>query len=77
MDGNSHPWVVQRLGLRAFTAKGTGSTPGLGTKILQAPRSGKKPRKPKNYLLREDAMKGGGPLLSDRHESELWHLMDP
>ena len=28
--------VVQWLGLRAFTAKGLGSIPGSGTKILQA-----------------------------------------
>ena len=31
--------VVQWLGLSAFTAKGMGSTPGRGTKILQAVRA--------------------------------------
>ena len=33
---------VQWLGLRAFTARGTGSSPGWGTKILQAVWHGQK-----------------------------------
>ena len=38
--GNS--LVVQRLGLGAFTARGRGSIPGRGTKILQAVQHGQK-----------------------------------
>ena len=38
-DGNSR--AVQWLGLHAFTAKGTGSIPGWGTKILQGRQHGK------------------------------------
>ena len=41
--GNS--LVVQWLGLRAFTAKGAGSTPGQGTKILQTTSCGQKKKK--------------------------------
>ena len=37
--------VIQWLGLSAFTAEGLGSIPGLGIKILQASRSGKKKKK--------------------------------
>lgn len=40
--GGGGPLVVQCLGSSAFTAEGPGSTPGQGTKILQAMRHGKK-----------------------------------
>ena len=40
MRGNS--MVVQQLRLRAFTAEGSGSIPGRGTKIPQAVRRGQK-----------------------------------
>ena len=43
--GNS--LAVQWLGLHAFTAKGTGSVPGWGTKIPQASRGQKKQNKTK------------------------------
>ena len=34
--------AVQWLGMHAFTAEGTGSVPGQGTKILQAVQCGQK-----------------------------------
>ena len=34
--------MVQWLGLHSFTAEGTGSIPGRGTKILQAAQRGQK-----------------------------------
>ena len=37
--------VVQWLGLCTFTAEGTDSIPGQGTKILQAMQCGKKKKK--------------------------------
>ena len=37
--------VVQWLGLRAFTAEGTGSILGWGTKISQAAQCGQKKKK--------------------------------
>ena len=44
--------MVQWLGLCIFTAKGTGSISGLGTKILQARSCDQKKRKEKeNYVL--------------------------
>ena len=39
--------VVQWLGLCTFTAEGTDSIPGQGTKILQAMQCGKKKKKKK------------------------------
>ena len=36
---------VQWLGLRAFTAEGTGSIPGRGTRFLQAAQRGQKKKK--------------------------------
>ena len=45
--------MVQWLGLWAFTAKGPGSIPGQGTKILQVSQCGQKkknPNKEKNQL---------------------------
>ena len=42
-----HLWVIQRLGLLAFTAQGTGSIPGWGTKIPQAAWHGQKKKKQK------------------------------
>ena len=39
--------VVQWLGLQAFTAKGMGSIPGRGTKILEAEQRSKKKKKKK------------------------------
>ena len=39
------PRVVQWLGFRAFTAKGTGSIPGWGTKIPQAAGCSKRKNK--------------------------------
>ena len=38
--GGADSLAVQWLGLRAFTAEGTGSIPGQGTKIPQALRHG-------------------------------------
>ena len=40
--------VVQWLGLWAFTARGTGSTPGEGTRILHAVRHSTKEKKTAN-----------------------------
>ena len=37
--------AVQWLGLQALTAKGAGSIPGQGTKILQATQPGQKKKK--------------------------------
>ena len=37
-----HSLVVQRVGLRAFTAMGQGSIPGQGTKIVQVTWHGQK-----------------------------------
>ena len=41
--------VVQRLGLRTFTAKGPGSIPGQGTKTPQATRCGQKTPPKKHF----------------------------
>ena len=50
--GNS--LVVLWLGLCAFTAKGTVSIPGWGTKIPQAMRRGRKLKKKKKVWVRDD-----------------------
>ena len=42
-NGNSP--AVQWLGLRAFTAEGSGSIPGQGTNIPQVARQGQKKKK--------------------------------
>ena len=42
IDNLGNSLVVQWLGLRAFTAEGSGSIPGQGTKIPQAVWQGQK-----------------------------------
>ena len=51
VDGNSQS--VWWLGLHASTARGPGSLPGRGTKILQAARCGPKKKKKKKAIENE------------------------
>ena len=46
--------MVQGLGLHTFTAEGTGSVPGWGTKIPQAAQWGQKKKKKKQKEGEED-----------------------
>ena len=55
--GNS--LVVQGLGLHAFTAKGAGSVPGWGTKILQATHGAAKKKKNESSRSRLPGMVSG------------------
>ena len=51
------PLAVQWLGLGAFTAEGLGSTPGQGTKILQAARCGPLPASPPPHKKKKERKK--------------------
>ena len=69
--------MVLWLGLRAFTAEGTGSIPGWGTKVPQAAWYGQREKKKLSvpskfklaqlYIIRGDGAAKGRQLLSARH----------
>lgn len=56
--------MVQWLELRAFTAEGQGSVPGLGTKIPQASWRGQKKKNSMSFNIKSSIFAGTFPCKS-------------